>query len=453
MLHSRRDALQFLSMILKQQSLLRNFLRLAAVNVLSNLMVPLAGFIDVAFLGHLAEIHHLAGVALAAVLFNYIYWILNFLRMGTTGTTAQAVGRNDRDAVLLIGLRHGLIALVLGLLILLLQQPIQTVGFWLLSATPAVKASGIAYFDALIWSAPAHLLGFVLTGWFLGQGQSGKVLILSAVVSGTNVILDYWFIVRWGWGSAGAGAATALSQYLMVLVGLLFCLDVRLKQVQAVVDQLFNRSALKTVFALNGEIMIRTFALVSTFALFTNLSSSFGTVVLATNALLLQVVAFAAYFIDGLAFATESMAGVLHGGRKPVGLRQLIAVSGGISLCIGLLFSVAFITLPQVLFGLLTNHSNLLTQIPHYVFWLLPVLGFGLIAYMLDGYFLGLTQGRILRQSSVFATLLGFLPVAILAWQLQNVHLLWLALSLFMLTRALTLALNVPSSLKSDSLK
>ncbi len=208
-----------------KQHLLRDFLRLAAVNVLSNLMVPLAGLIDVAFLGHLTEIHHLAGVALATVLFNYIYWLLNFLRMGTTGTTAQAVGRDDPDTVLLIGLRHGVIALGLGLLILLLQQPIQTVGFWLLSATSEVKASGVAYYEALIWGAPAHLLGFVLTGWFLGRGQSGKVLILSAVVSGTNVILDYWFIVRWGWGSAGAGAATALSQYLMVLVGLLLCQD------------------------------------------------------------------------------------------------------------------------------------------------------------------------------------------------------------------------------------
>jgi multidrug resistance protein, MATE family len=437
-----------------KQNFLRNFLRLAAVNVLSNLIVPLAGLIDVAFLGHLSEIAPLAGVALATVLFNYLYLLLNFLRMGTTGTTAQAVGRNDPDTVLLIGLRHGAIALMLGLLILLLQQPIKTIGFWLLSATPEVKASGIAYYDALIWSAPAHLLGFVLTGWFLGRGQSGKVLILSAVVSGMNVILDYWFIVRWGWGSAGAGAATALSQYCMVLTGLFLCQDVRLRQVQAVIDRVFERSALKVVFALNGEIVIRTFALVSTFSLFTNFSSSFGTVVLATNTLLLQVVAFAAYFIDGLAFATESMAGVLQGQgetshRRTTNLRQLLVLSGSISVCLGLLFAIAFTTAPNALFGLLTHHANILDQVPQYAPWLLPVLGFGSIAYMLDGYFLGLTQGRILRQSSVIAALLGFLPTATLAWHLQNVHLLWLALSLFMLTRAVTLGFRIPDTLKS----
>ncbi len=229
--------------------------------------------------------------------------------------------------------------------------------------------------------------------------------------------------------------------------------DVRLKQVKAVADRLFERSALKTVFALNGEIVIRTFALVSTFSLFTNLSSSFGTVVLATNTLLLQVVTFAAYFIDGLAFATESMAGMLHGRGERTGLRQLMAVSGAISLCMGLLFSVAFIAAPHLLFSMLTNHANILNQVPQYVFWLLPILGFGSIAYLLDGYFLGLTQGRILRQSSVFAALLGFLPTATLAWQLQNVHFLWLALSLFMLTRVLTLGLSVPNTLKSDPLK
>jgi multidrug resistance protein, MATE family len=436
----------------KPQTLLRYFLRLAAVNVLSNLIVPLAGLIDVAFLGHLSEIAPLAGVALATVLFNYLYLLLNFLRMGTTGTTAQAVGRNDSDTVLLIGLRHGAIALMLGMVIVLLQQPIKTLGFWLLSATPEVKASGIAYYDALIWSAPAHLLGFVLVGWFLGRGQSGKVLILSAVVSGMNVILDYWFIVRLGWGSAGAGAATALSQYLMVLVGLLLvCQDVRLRQVRAVISRLFDRAALKVVFALNGEIVIRTFALVSTFSLFTNLSSSFGTVVLATNTLILQVVTFAAYFIDGLAFATESIAGVLHGRGEITGLRQLMVVSGSISLGLGLLFSMAFIAAPDALFRLLTHHTNILTQVPSYVRWLFPILGLGSIAYMLDGYFLGLTQGRILRQSSVVAALFGFLPAAILAWQLQNVHLLWLALSLFMSARVVTLALKVPNTLKPNS--
>ncbi len=415
-------------------------------------MVPLAGLIDVAFLGHLAEIHHLAGVALATVLFNYLYWTFGFLRMGTTGTTAQAVGRGDADAMLLIGLRHGLMALGIGLLIVVLQQPIKTIGFSLLNAPVEVKASGAAFYDALIWGAPANLLGFVLVGWFLGRAQSDRVLLLSAVVSGANLLLDYWFIIRLGWSSAGAGAATAISQYLMALVGLVLVgREVRFRQLRNVAHRLLDGPALKAAFVLNGEIVIRTFALVTTFSVFTNLSASFGTVILAANTILLQVVTFAAFFIDGLAFATESMAGVLQGQGVRLGLRSLVWVAGGVSLILGLLFAGTFIFAARLLFPLLTSHVNVLDQIQQHVFWLLPVLGLGSIAYMLDGYFLGLTQGRILRQSSLIAALIGFAPTAVLAWCFQNSNLLWLALSLFMLMRALTLGLKVRDTLDHSS--
>jgi len=432
-----------------QRSFTEEFTRLASVNVVSNLLVPLAGLLDLAFLGHLSEIRHLAGVALATVLFNYIYWSFGFLRMGTTGITAQAVGRQETDEVLLIGLRHGLIAVTIGGLILLLQWPLKVIGFWLLSATPEIKASGEAFYDALIWGAPAALLGFVLIGWFLGRAQAGKVLILTAVASRSNIILDYWLIVQCGWGSAGAGLATAISQTLVALVGLgLIMREVNLITLRAIAPRLWEPSALKGLFRLNGEIFLRTLALVTTFSLFTSLSSGFGAAVLASNTLLLQAITVAAYFIDGLAFATESMAGLLYGqgGR---GLKQLLRLSGGASLGLGLLFGLLCITQSQLLFGRLTNHADLLALVQRSVIWLLPILGFGSLAYMLDGYFLGLAQGRILRQSSVAAALVGFGPMAWLAWHLQNLDLLWLALTLFMLMRALTLGLQVPGTLKS----
>jgi MATE family multidrug resistance protein len=424
--------------------------------VLSNLLVPLAGLIDIAFLGHLSEVRHLAGVALATVLFNYIYWSFGFLRMGTTGITAQAMGREEPDEVLLIGLRHGMIALLIGLGILLLQWPLKVVGFWLLSASPEVKRSGEAFYDALIWGAPATLLGFVLIGWFLGRAEGGKVLVLTAVSSSTNVILDYWLIVRLGWGSAGAGAATAISQYLVVLVGMgLLLRELRPAHWRGMSrrgwdrlwDRLWDRVALRQLLRLNGEIFLRTLTLVTTFALFTNLSSGFGTNVLAANTLLLQAITFAAYFIDGLAFATESLAGLLSG-RGRGGLQQLLWLAGSLSLGLGLLFGCLYISQSALLFGRLTRHAELLSLVQRYVIWLLPILGFGSIAYMLDGYFLGLAQGRILRQSSILATLLGFVPAAVLAWHLHNLDLLWLALTLFMLMRALTLGLNLAGTLR-----
>ncbi len=428
----------------------RRFFRLASVNILSNLMVPLAGLVNVAFLGHLVEIRHLAGVAVATVLFNYIYWTFGFLRMGTTGTTAQAVGRSDHEAVLLTGLRNGVLALGLGHIILFLQHPLRELGFALLSAAPEVKSSGIAYYNTLIWGAPATLLNFVLLGWFLGREQSSRVLVLSAVGNGANVALDYLFIVRWGWESAGAGLSTAASQYLMLLVAMiLVCRELRFGQVQAIAGQILDPLALRAAFALNGDIFVRTFALVSTFALFTNLSSFLGTVVLATNTLLLQVVTLAAYFIDGLAFATESFAGIFRGKGASEQLAPLVQISGTASLSLGLAFALVFVLLPGPLFGLLTNHKEVIDRIDSYVLWLVPVLGFGSVAYMLDGYFLGLTEGGILRRASLTATLFGFVPVAVAAWQFQSSHMLWLALALFMAARVVTLGMQLPRTLRN----
>ncbi len=425
------------------------FFRLAIINILSNLLVPLAGLISIAFLGHLMEIRHLAGVTLSTVLFNYIYRTLGFLRMGTTGMTAQAVGREDQEAVLLTGLRNGAIALGLGIVILILQHPLQDLGFALLSAATDVKSSGQAYYDGRIWAAPATLLNFVLIGWFLGREHTGKVLILSVVANGANVALDYLYIVRWGWESAGAGMATAVSQYLMLLVGMILVVrEVQFKEVRAVAGQLFDTSALKAIFALNGDIFVRTFAFLSTFAIFTNLSSAMGTIMLAENALLLQVLTLAIYFIDGLAFATETLAGIFRGKGANEQLAPLLRISGGTSLILGLSLALIFVIFSEPLFGLLTNHSEVLDCLDIYVPWLLPVLGFGSIAFILDGYFLGLAEGPTIRNAALSATLVGFVPLAIAAWQFQSSHLLWLALSLFMAARVVTLAVQVPRTLK-----
>lgn len=432
---------------------LRRFLQLAIVNIVSNLLVPIAGLLDVAFLGHLTEIRHLAGVALANIVFNYLYWTFGFLRMGTTGMAAQATGRGDTDALVLVAVRNGAIAIGLGFVILMLQQPLQWIGFTVLSATPEVKASGQVFYNALIWGAPATLVNFVLLGWFLGRSQSGKVLLLSAVSNLSNVILDYLFVVCWGWESAGAGASTALGQYLMLIVGLgLISREISAQQLRSSLDQLFDPAALKAIFALNRDLLIRTLVLISTFAIFTNLSSAFGTDVLTTNTLLLQVVSFSAYFIDGFAFATETLAGIFHGEQLRSQLVRLLRVSGAFCFSVGILFASVFILMPTPLFRLLTNHVSILDRVRDYVIWLFPVLAFGSIAYMLDGYFLGLTAGQILRTSSLWATFVGFLPIAAIAGYFQNSNLLWLALSSFMFVRALTLMLQVQRTLERQEI-
>jgi MATE family multidrug resistance protein len=420
------------------------FLRLAAINALSNLMVPLAGLLDVAFLGHLAQIDYLAGVALATIIFNYLYWSFGFLRMSTTGLTAQAIGRQDPGEVWLILLRHLLLALGLGLAIGLLQQPIQTLGFGLLSATPAVKAAGQAYFQAMVWGAPATLLNYVVLGWLLGQGRSGLVLVLAIVSNGVNILGDYWLIVRWGWASAGAGYATAGSQYVTLVVGGLWLWpQLRTVDWSQYCRQLWQPQQLRAIAGLNTAILVRTFALLTAFGLFANISSAISPAALALNTLLLQVISVTAYLIDGVAHATETCAGQLYGQGDRAALKQLVHRAMLIGIAIGLIFAALFNLRSGQLLGLLTNHQNLIQQSSDYALWLFPILGLGAIAYILDGYFLGISAGRVLRNSTLIATFLGFMPIALWGWQQANLQILWFAMTMFMATRAITLSLQL----------
>jgi MATE family multidrug resistance protein len=174
-----------------------------------------------------------------------------------------------------------------------------------------------------------------------------------------------------------------------------------------------------------------------------------GTIMLAENALLLQVLTLAIYFIDGLAFATESLAGIFIGKGTKEPLAPLLQLAGATSLILGLSIALVFVIVPNPLFGLLTNHSEILDCLDIYVPWLVPVLGFGSIAFILDGYFLGLAEGPTIRNAALTASLVGFVPIAIVAWHLQSSHLLWLGLSVFMAARVVTLAVQVPRTLKS----
>ncbi len=427
------------------------FLRLAFVNITSNMMVPLSGLVDAAFLGHLADIRYLAGVALATVLFNFLYRTFKLLRWGTTGPTAQAAGRSEQDAVLLVLLRNGSIALIVGLIILLLQYPIREVGFALLSTTPSVKVAAIDYYNSRIWGAPAVLMNFVLIGWFMGREQGRPVLILSAVANGSNIILDYLFIAQWGWQSAGAGAATAISQYLMLLVGLIFVsLEGWWVQIPIVRQAIFNLESIKKNIKFNGNLFVARLAFVLMLAAFTNISSMLGTLVLAANTLLIEMIYFAAAFLDGLSFATESVTGNLWSAGSQKKLIPLMKLSGSISLTTGLGFAVLLIGLPDPLFSLLTNHPEVIGEIHHYLLWLLPILEIWALTLMLQGYFLGLTDVCLIRNSMVSAIAIGFMPGAAAAWKFHNEQVIWLALLLFLVVRLIVLAIRVPRSLSLD---
>lgn len=434
-----------------QYDFLPRFLRLAFINVMSNITEPLAGIISLAFLGHLTSIHHLAGVTLSTTLFNFTYFIVNFLRMGTTGVTAQAVGRDDTEEMLLVALRNGLIALGIGGLLVLLQYPLQQLWFGIMSVTPEVKASGIDYFNARIWGAPAVVVNFVLIGWFLGREMSGVVLLMTLVGNAANVVFDYLFIVHWDWASTGAGLSQAISQYFMLVVGIILAsLNIEWKELPSAARRFWDAGAFKAAFTLNGNILIRSCAAMFVATIFTASSSAMGTVILTENALLLQVVLLCSYIFEGIGFATETLGGFFKGQQASERLLPLLQVTVGSGILVGISFAFVCVLFPTTVFGLLTNHGEVKELVQIYVPWLFSTLGFCSVFLILDGYFAGLAEGKALRNAALSAVMLGFAPLAVVAWHSHNNHILWLAMSVWGATRALVLGVQVPGTLKDE---
>ncbi|MBS9390878.1 MAG: MATE family efflux transporter [Dolichospermum sp. WA123] len=433
---------------------LGRFYRLASISVLANMMVPLAGLVDIAFLGHLTDIRHLAGVILATILFDYLYRVLKFMRSSTNAITAQAVGKNDDKAVVLAGLRSGLIALLVGLIIVLLQYPLQKIGFFILSGSSDIESAGVDYFYARIWGAPAVLLNFVLFGWFLGREMNWVMLLMSIVGNGSNVLLDYLMISKWGWASVGAGLATALSQYLALIVGLIWMFfTIPWQAVPPAIQELFDWVALKETFALKGNILIRFLVLISVYSIFTNLSATMGTTVLAQNGLLLQIALLSQFTIQGVGVTMQTLTANFKSKGNTQQIIPLLIVSLVTSVVIALGFAGTSIFFPDQVFGLLTNHTEVNQEINQYTIWLLPILVITAITFMLEGYFIGLKEGATLRNTVLLSFVVGFIPLLIAAWYFHNNHLLWSTLLSYMTSNMILLGVSVPQTFKDKSLE
>ena len=433
---------------------LGRFYRLTSISVLSNMMIPLAGLVDIAFLGHLTDIRHLAGVILGTILFDYLYRVLKFIRSSTNAITAQAVGKDDDKEVILAGLRSGLIALFLGLIIILLQYPLQKIGFLILSGSSDIEAAGVDYFYARIWAAPAVLLNFVLFGWFLGREMNWVVLLMSIVGNGSNVLLDYLMIFQWGWASTGAGLATALSQYLALIVGLIWMVfTIPWQTVPAAIKELFDWVALQGTVALKGNILIRFLVLISVYSIFTNLSATMGTTVLAQNGLLLQIALLSQFTIQGVGVTMQTLTGNFKSKGNTQQIIPLLKVSLVTSVVIALGFAGTSIFFPDQVFGLLTNHIEVNQDINQYTIWLLPILVMTAITFMLEGYFIGLKEGATLRNTVLLSFVVGFIPLLIAAGYFHNNHLLWSSLLSYMTSNMVLLGISVPGTLKDESLE
>lgn len=419
----------------------RRFFRLTAINIVANLTVPIVGLVDTAMLGHLDELRFLAGVALGSILFDFLYWTFNFLRTATTGLTAQAVGGDDRPAVYEHLWRALAVAAALAATLLVLQVPVRELGFSLLSGAAGVEAAGREYFSARIWGAPAALANFALLGWFLGREESGRALWMSLTANLANIALNYLFIVRLGLAARGAGLASMLAQVAMLATGLLLLWRTarRERPPRPRASDVLERGSLVGLLRLNLDLMVRTFVLMGSFAVFLDVSAVLGTAILATNTILYRLLLLFAYVIDGAAYATESLAGIFRGAGDAVQLRRLLRlalVSGIVFAAVGLASLFSF---PRMVYRLLTSHREVIDLAIQYGPWLGPVVGVGAAAYIYDGLFIGLTAGRALRNAMLLSAFAVYLPLVALAATRQSNHLLWLAMAAFTAARVVTL--------------
>ncbi len=424
----------------RYRSFLPRFYRLAFVGILSNMMIPLAGLVDSAFLGHLENINYLAGVILGGILFDYLYRILKFLRNSTNSLTANAVGKDDQTDVLVVILRCGLMALAIAAVMLLFQYPIHRFGFALLSGSPEMEMAGLDYFNARIWGAPAVLLNFVVIGWFLGREMNWIVFLMSFVGNGSNVLFDYLMIVQWGWESTGAGLATAISQYLALFIGLgAISLTTKWQFLKAAWSRLFEGNDLSQTLALKGNMLIRYFSWISSYAIFTNLSASFGTELLAENGLLLQIVLLSQFTVQGVGMTSQTLIGNFKGQNQTKKILAVLKVALITGLAIALSFALMTVCFPDTIFKILTNHADVTQMMQRLAIWLIPLLSLNAIAFMLESYFSGIKDGVTLRNGALLGFIFGFLPLTYFANYYQSENLLWAALTGYMATVVLYL--------------
>jgi multidrug resistance protein, MATE family len=436
----------------EKDGLFLRFLRLTLANVLSNLMIPLATIFSTAFLGHLGEIHHLAGVALAGNLLSFLFLLLVSLRMGTTGLTSQAVGRGDREEMLLVGMRNIILALILGIALVILQYPIQLLGLSWVDASPEVVTAATNYFTAYILGSPAILINFVLLGWFLGREKISEVVLITVVSTITNVAFDYFLVVHYNFASVGAGVSYAISQYIVLLLGyLLVFREVKWYEIHSLTEKLWDFDALKVTFTLNGNILLNNLIFISAIVIFNYLGIGLGTATYTENALLIEVATFNAFIAEGVGFGVEALSGNSKGRGSVNQLASMLGIAISISLLMGIFLAGLAIVFPKASFGLLTNHTEIINQIDTYVWWLLPCLALTSIALVLEAYFLGLTEGKIVRNVSLTAFFVGFLPIVITAWKLHENHLLWLAFCIFLVARTIGFGIQLPKTLKDDN--
>ncbi|MBZ2169592.1 MATE family efflux transporter [Marinobacter sp. F4216] len=406
--------------------------------MLTNLTVPLLGLVDTAVLGHLDSPEYLGAVAVGANLFSILYWTFGFMRMGTTGLAAQAWGKRDPFGQVALLVRSLLLAVGIGLLLILVHQPLISLGLTLMNPSPDVAELAAEYAAIRIWSAPAVLCQYTLVGWLIGTQYPRGPMLMLIVANGLNIVLDVLFVSVFGWNSRGVAMATVIAEYGAAILGILIVLS-RMPEGQQFTRALLGELAdyLK-ILRVNRYIMVRTVALLLVLAFFTAQGARQGDTILAANAVLITFLLLISNALDGFANAAEALIGEAVGRDSRRHFRMVFRSALRWSLWGALLLTVIFVAGGRPLIALLTDIEEIRLTAWQYLpwLWLLPMAS--VWGFFLDGVFIGATRTRDMQNTMLFSALGVFLPVWWLTTGWGN-HGLWFSLICLMLARALSM--------------
>ena len=411
--------------------------------VISNATIPILGAVDTAVVGQMGLAAPIGAVGIGAVILASVYWIFGFLRMGTTGLVAQALGAGDVAETGALLMRGMMVAGVAGLALIAGQAAFFAGAFALAPASPEVEELARDYLAIRVWGGPAAIAIYALTGWLIAMERTRAVLALQLWMNAVNVVLDLWFVLGLGWGVEGVAVATLIAEWTALGLGLWLCRAAFSGDQWRDWARVFDPVKLRRMGEVNGNILIRSILLQATFVSFIFLGARHGDVTLAANQILVQFLSVSAFALDGFAFAAEALVGQAKGGRDRKRLRLAALRASELAAVLAVALAAAFWIAGPVVIDVMATSEAVRAEAREYLPWMIASPVLGVAAWMLDGIFIGATRTRQMRDAMLIATGIYFAALALLVPVWGN-HGLWAALMVLNVARAVTLGLRYP---------
>ena len=418
------------------QSIDRKILKIALPSIVSNITVPLLGLVDTAISGHMGSAVYIGAVAVGCMIFNVIYWIFGFLRMGTSGMTSQAYGQRNLDGVASLLARSIVVALGIAFIIILLQTPICNIALAFINPDSPTALAARTYFSICIWGAPAMLCLYSLTGWYIGMQNTRLPMMISILQNVVNIVASLLFVYALDMNIEGVALGTLTAQWFAIIVSLLLWTNTYAKRLFHRIhwNNIINGTAMQRFFTVNRDIFLRTLFIVSVNFYFLSAGAAEGTIVLAVNTLLMQLFTLFSYVMDGFAYAGEALCGRLYGAGNQQEFNKTLYRLFGWGIALSTIYTLVYAIGGSAFLSLLTNDAEVIAASTSYLPWAVFIPLCGMAAFVWDGVFIGTTSTRGMLLSSALSALLFFIVYISLRYQLHN-HALWLAFLVYLAAR------------------